>query len=771
MVWARVIFAAVLLSLSMGLSGQPLKVSGRVLDVQDRQPLIAAVIEVSQGDIELQTITDEDGRFAIDDLLPGIYRIAISYVGYQTQLIAGVDVRHGRQRLGDFLLTSSANSFDEVLVKAPARYHGLSVSEIHTITVEEVLRFPATFYDPARVVSNYAGVISENDQANSVSVRGNNPSFVKWFLHDVEIVNPNHLANAGAFGDRSAASGGGVNILSAQLMDYSQFHKGAFATSLGNVLGGAMDMHFRSGDTERVGFKGQIGLIGIDAALEGPLMSGKDHSFVVNYRYSTLGILSAMGVELGDEEIGFQDLAFNFDFSLPRGNLNLFGMGGTSSNRFRSPEDVALWETFKDQQDIDFEAEMGALGASLKLGSFTASVVYSGLDHKRQSSRYAPMRAFSREFEDDHMQESRLGTYLSYGLSLSENTRLMVGTRISAIAYELLTARYLGEDFSFTAEDNGVLLQGFADVESSIVDNFRVSVGLHATSFSMTGTGNLEPRVKATYDLDAQTTLGLAYGLHSQVPDAAILLHQSESGLDNAELDLIKAHHLGLTWKRQLNNTAKLVVELYYQSLFDVPVIADAGSTFSTINHLPYRPFQRFDNRGTGYNTGLEIGYSKYFEGSTFFEGSATYYNSQYTASDGVSRDTRWNGRYAMNLTGGKEFTLGDHDKILGLNLRAFVRGGFWEGPIDQQLSQEALRTVYRVTSAFSEQLGSFYKVDLRVYYKRNRKKYSSLVGLDLLNVTNAKAVAYYIWDPMLEERDVVEQLGLIPNLSYRIEF
>ena len=76
-------------------------------------------------------------------------------------------------------------------------------------------------------------------------------------------------------------------------------------------------------------------MVGLDVAAEGPFTKKKNSSFLVNYRYSTLGLLSAMGVELGDEAISFQDLSFNLSFPTEKaGKFTIFGMGGISENVF-----------------------------------------------------------------------------------------------------------------------------------------------------------------------------------------------------------------------------------------------------------------------------------------------------------------------------------------------------------------------------------------------------------------------------------------------------
>ena len=81
----------------------------------------------------------------------------------------------------------------------------------------------------------------------------------------------------------------------------------------------------RKGNEEQREYTAQIGLIGIDLAAEGPFHKDYAASYLVNYRYSTLGLLSQMGVQLGDEEVAFQDLSFNVSLPTKKfGNLTIF---------------------------------------------------------------------------------------------------------------------------------------------------------------------------------------------------------------------------------------------------------------------------------------------------------------------------------------------------------------------------------------------------------------------------------------------------------------
>ena len=80
----------------------------------------------------------------------------------------------------------------------------------------------------------------------------------------------------------------------------------------------------------------EIGTIGMDAALEGPFSKKNDASYLINYRYSTLGFLEKMGYNLqGRSVTSFQDLNIKLHFPLKSGgSIGLFGIGGSSTTAF-----------------------------------------------------------------------------------------------------------------------------------------------------------------------------------------------------------------------------------------------------------------------------------------------------------------------------------------------------------------------------------------------------------------------------------------------------
>ena len=742
---------------------------GQLLEEYSETPIPGATVLLQNESFLFESVTDAEGKFIFRKLPAGYYHLTFRSLGYQVKSVAEVEINTGIPRQQIFTLAPAEESLDEIVVKAQSRVRSAeSVTSIYTLTVEESFRFPGTFYDPARLATHYAGVINENDQANNLVIRGNNPNGLAWYLEGVEIVNPNHLSNAGTFNDRSSQSGGGVNILSAQMLDNSTFLTGAFPAYYGNATSGIFDMQLREGANDQPHYTAQIGLIGIDAAIEGPVNKKKKDSYLINYRYSTLGLLSAIGVDLGDEAIQFQDLSFNLKWQVTQKNtLTFFGMGGVSKNVFNAPE-FDLREMFKDDQNINFESRMGAIGIKLESAGWEHVLAYSGYKNARDVELFNELHQFE-PFEHDKTVEQRMGIH-SRRKFLFRKGAGQIGIRANILDYQISTAHFLSDEMVENSK-NGVLIQSYAELNKSLFERIKISGGLHLTNFSLNKATAIEPRLGLHYYVSPKNEFAFSYGLHSRIAPPHALLISNRRGSD--ALKFIRSHHFVLAHNFRISNFSKLITEVYYQHLFNVPIATGINRSLSTINSIDYIASENLTNGGTASNAGIEMTYQQYFTKSTYFLFNGTVYDSKYTGADGVRRNTRYNGKHGFNLTAGKEFNWQKDHKIktIGLNLRATYYGGFWEGPIDLAQSVYQYRTVFNESLAFTKQLPDFFKMDFRIYYKRIKTKYTSILGLDILNMTNQQNIAYHYFDLKKNEIATKYHLGLIPNLSYRIEF
>ncbi|MBD2769861.1 hypothetical protein IC235_18380 [Hymenobacter sp. BT664] len=143
-----------------------------------------------------------------------------------------------------------------------------------------------------------------------------------------------------------------------------------------------------------------------------------------------------------------------------------------------------------------------------------------------------------------------------------------------------------------------------------------------------------------------------------------------------------------------------------------------------------------------------------------------------YRAADGKWRNTRYNGCFVANALGGREFKVGRADNnLIGLNLRLLWAGGNRYTPVDLAASRQAGYGIDIDDQAWSEQGPSYFRLDLRASYRRNRPHASHIISLDLQNATNNQNVFGRFYDRSSQQIETAYQTSLVPVLNYRVEF
>lgn len=766
---------------------------GVVTNADNARPLPGASLVLLGTNPLVGTSSNESGAYVFEKLPVGRYRLQVTFVGFETLTLAEVLVEAGRETVLDLELAERGESLQEVVVKAQGRSgSSLQPLSVHTMTVEEQFRFPATYYDPARLATAYPGVAGENDGTNIISVRGNSPNALQWRLEGVEIVNPNHTANAGTFSDRPTQAAGGVNILSAQLLGTSNFLTSAFPAEYGNALGGILDLHFRKGNETQHELIAQAGFIGIEAAAEGPLpggKAGKQPSFLLNYRYSFTGLLTAMGADFGDEATDFQDLSFHLALPTAKaGDFTVFGMGGKSATIFRSPIDSALITEQKQLYDIDFQSKMGALGVTHLLplgqkGVWRTTLALSALEHQRTADLVESAQQKERREADDFVERK---------LAFSSVFTQRAGPRLKWKTGVLATQqhndiesmyRYKTGQFNLDGQVDGWLFQPFADLHAMLRPSLELTTGLHLSHLTNhKGHTSLEPRAALRFSPRGKGSFSLAYGLHSQTQWPQLYLVPATSS-GATRIGFSKAHHWVAGYQQNITPLLVVKLETYYQKQFDVPVVQAGADRFSTVNltdfSLPYLQAvfgptsALLGNEGKGRNYGLEASLQRFISDKAYFLLSGSLYRAEFATSDGAWLRSRFDGGHAVNLTGGREFLKNKQGKtvVKGVNARIAWLGGFRDMPIDEAASAAQGYTVYQAGSSFSVKHPDYFRTDLRLYIKWNKQGRSSTLSLDLQNLLNRKNTQYQYYDSVKGAVATKLQLGLIPIMTWRGEF
>ncbi|OQX76613.1 MAG: TonB-dependent receptor, partial [Bacteroidetes bacterium 4484_276] len=344
-------------------------IRGTVIDKLTQVTLPGATVIVLNTNPLIGTTSDINGEFRIENIGLGRQNIQVSFVGYTTRTISNLNLTSGRQTVVTVELEELILKLDEVVITASQEkdrpINKMATVSARSFTVEETERFAGSLGDPSRMAANYAGVSMTNDSRNDIIIRGNSPIGVLWRLDGVEIPNPNHF---GAIG----TTGGPVSMLNNNLLSNSDFFTSAFPAEYGNAMSGVFDLNMRSGNNQKREYVGQIGFNGFELGAEGPFKKGGKGSYIANYRYSTLGLMSAMGLEFG---VGtaipqYQDLTFKIDLPGTKwGRFSLIGLGGLSYIELYESKEAEADDNGDSNYDyggvdLDYGSDMGVLGLS-----------------------------------------------------------------------------------------------------------------------------------------------------------------------------------------------------------------------------------------------------------------------------------------------------------------------------------------------------------------------------------------------------------------------
>lgn len=747
-----------LTSLSFAQNG---KLQGTIKDAITEEPLEEVLIQIVNRD--LQAFTDKEGYFSFEGLELGRVEVKVSSVGYGSKLVKEILLKAGRTEKLALFLESEINQLEEVAVTSSSPNLSGALTSIQSISIEQVMRLPATFYDPARLAFTFPGVAANNDQANGMSIRGNNPNGLQWRLEGVEIVNPNHLASAGTFSDQPAANSGGTNMLSAQMLGHMNFLTGAFPAEYGNAFSGVMDMRLRKGDDKEYKHTIQAGLIGIDLSSEGPLSKKNGSSYLINYRYSFTGLLALGGLTFGGEAIKFQDLAVNLSFPTKNaGDFTLFGMGGINSNEFAFEDEEGLGrQEEKDFFTIDSYGRMGVMGATHQLNfkrnlAWKTTLAYSVLENERDQ-----IADLSEAGNGSFNDRSKLSFTTNVKKKLRGNAHVKAGFFITQNMFNVGYSEINGD--AFAVRNNSLIFQPYLEYGQALGEKVLLNLGVHHVNYAYNKAKTFEPRASFAYAVGASSSINLAYGRHSQV----------FSFLLEGENAPYISDQFVANWSKNLGENSNFKVEGFYQNNTS-ETRYNVGTYFNYMNVANDLDLLRsIDGLLSGSeqsrNYGLEFSYQRYLSKGFFAIANTTLYKSEFMANEEFV-DGKYDGNYIFNLTLGKEWQT-KKDNTLGVNTRVVWLGGFNEYPIDLAASEAASTTIFDYNSQLTEQFADFFRPDIRVYYRKNKGTKNVMWSLDIQNVANYQNVAFKYYDALKGEVQTKYQLGLIPMINYRIEF
>ncbi|MFT4600134.1 MAG: hypothetical protein ACI857_000304, partial [Arenicella sp.] len=687
-------------------------VRGSVSNVSSQSALQNASVDLF-GEKSYLTYTDSLGNFELE-VEAGTYTIQAALNSFTTESRSNISIYSGKQQNQNFELQELNLKLHKVIIRHP----WLSAS--NSLSMTSFQRIAGNFYDPGRLVSSYANSINANDQGNGIIVRGASPSFIQWKINNVNVVNPNHLENAGSVNDLPTLNAGGVCLFSAQLLENSTFYYAPTNYLSGNSIGGSFNMNLRNGNRKKYEHILQTSLLGLDFSSEGPLSKNKRASYLVNARYSTVGLLNLIGVDFGGEKINYQDISYKFNFPHKRGQIDFFGVSGYSNNNFTGKMDSLDIENQKQKMNIEYRSitTINGINSSLRINDksyLKSTFIYSRKNINRFATRSNSSWANITQTDNSYVQQNfSLLNY--YSRTLKKNFQLKTG----------LTYTHLISDIIFSIEDSinvnrriaDPLLEPFIEIRGSIKSKLFIQLGITSLYHARLKTLNLQPKVGLKFYISDAQDIGVNFSSGAQTQG----INMYFNSLGENAVPII-SNYLSLT-HNYFFKKVNFKSEFFFQHFHHIPVnIANNFSVFNSLNEsVTFDVISNGEARTYGYDLTLETQLRTFYCIASF-----SIYDSEYSVNDVWSK-ARFNSNYNAVLSIGKEFKFKKPGRRWSMDLKGVSRNGFMEA---DPLSLNQFN--------YTEQLPPYFRLDMRLAIRKDKRKVSSILSLDIQNLTGRK--------------------------------
>jgi hypothetical protein len=760
-------------------------ISGTITDEASKSPLSQAVVRVS--DTSLSAVTDAAGRFTLPGVRIGRHTLSVSHSGYEDASAADIVVTAGKEVSINLSLRERLNKLQEVSVQARARSRSnndMALVSARSFNADETKRYAGAMGDPSRMAANFAGVVAGDDSRNDIVVRGNSPAGMLWQLEGLNIPNPNHYGSL-------SSTGGPVSMLNNNTIGKSDFMTSAFPAQYGNAIAGVFDMRLREGNSRKREAMAQIGFNGFEGGLEGPLGKNKQVSYLINYRYSALGLMEKIGVNFGTGGATpiYQDLNYKLTARVGQhGKLSAFGLNGSSKADFlgKNLDTTKLnlygGDPFADSRS-KYSTAINGLSYEQQVSEQTNAKLTIGHSSTMEQYTFDSVSYIDGSIIPRAAGKSTTSKISAAGIivhKLNAQHSIQAGLNYDHTSFSLLDKELFPKDPDkvYTDQQGSFgLMQGYAQYRYRYSQELSLVGGLQAQYLSLNNQLAVNPRLSARYAFNAKNALSLGYGLNSQTQNIYTYFTQTGSGTEtaytNKNLGFTRSHHTVITYDWIPLRGIRLKTEMYYQYLYNAPV-EKQPTPYSALNSGASFGADYVDsltNGGTGSNYGLDLTVERSFSKGYYFLVTGSVFNSEYEGSDGIKRNTAYNMGHVVNLLAGKEFKLGHKGSVLSLNLKITDVGGRYLTPLDMKRSQGEGRSIYDLNKAYSQKQPDYFRTDLKIGYRREFRRSTLEAAIDFQNITSHENIFSETYDKKSGKMVRNYQQGFFPVPMLRYTF
>jgi hypothetical protein len=280
----------------------------------------------------------------------------------------------------------------------------------------------------------------------------------------------------------------------------------------------------------------------------------------------------------------------------------------------------------------------------------------------------------------------------------------------------------------------------------------------------------VEPRLGLKWTVSKRSSINVGLGLHSQLQPRQVYFYEKDGVLPNKNLAFSKSGQAVLGYDLKIMPNLRFKTEIYYQYLFDIPVIEDIPQ--ESILNAGDGYYSTWDvvfvNKGTGENYGIEITIEKFFHRGYYFLLTGSLYNATYKGYDKVQRNAKFSGNYSLNVIGGYEWKLWK-SLLLSINIKSILLGN--KRILPTTIYQRGMTPILDYSHAYEEKYPLYFRTDLNIAIKLNIKKVAMECFFEMENITNRKNIQGSVYNQSRAAYEYTYQTGFMPMGGFKIYF
>lgn len=804
---------------------QSITISGYVLDVESKEPVIGANV-FNVRTIE-GTTTNNFGYFALK-IENENDSVCVSFVGYKSVVFQVME-----SQMSLTIELKSGEEIEEVNIFA-ARQNSNEVIKPMSIDTKTIKLMPSISgeADLMKAYQYLPGISYGAEGNNSLYVRGGSPDQNLILLDDVPLYYVNHI-------------GGIVSVFDENAINNVEVYKSGFPARYGGRLSSVIDVRMQNGNLNKTGGEFSIGLISSKIHLNGPIIKDKiSYMITVRKSMTDLYMLPLSHYSMGSDGFltySFYDLNAKVNWKVNENNrLYLSAYSGTDGTRMRASfmsDDKRIHTNF-EIEDYKFIANIadgwGNRLVCLRWNHLFGPKLFSNFtvaSTKYFFSTYAGNEIILSEtgdFSEKYSYDFKSGlndnlAKLDFDYFINNNAHLKFG---ASYTNHNFNTGYLHNLYDINEEvlsDTSILrgnldaqidtvygveyistneIVSYIEGEMKLSDRLKVNAGMHLSAYLLDEYSNvtIQPRLALCYNLNKNISFSGSYA--RMVQNIHMLTSSDTSTPSDIWLPASKNAHSENSDQVSVGyeqGTGDKVygwnVEVFYKRMNNL-VDYKLGYSLISSNENWYN---KIETRGKGWCYGLELMFEKRkgdFTGWVAYTLSKNLRQFQginnnipfeyvydkphdfslvanYRLSKQVTLSATW------DYSSGRRVTLGtaayENNVVMTSIDRSNLGNFYYES--DKYLKQfvefgNEIATIYGTKNNF--RLPDYHKLNVSFQFTKQKKRgvRTWILGVqNVYNRMNAYNVFYTTNADGTFELNKITLFPIMPNISYRFKF